>query len=87
MMLLLLLLLFLEAVVARPRPPECGVESALGKALLDSLSHGYMRHRRGPLQRELNAAGRAVPVSSRAFQLRVRAALMDSLCYPGGKKR
>ncbi|KAL1448568.1 hypothetical protein MTO96_044035 [Rhipicephalus appendiculatus] len=71
----------------QPRPqPDCDAQCALRRALLDSLSLGYARHRRGPLQREMEAAA-ARRHDRLSYELLVRAALMDSLCYPGGRKR
>lgn len=71
----------------QPRPAaDCDAQCVLRRALLDSLSQGYARHRRGPLQREMQEAAARRP-DNRAYELRVRAALMDSLCYPGRRKR
>ncbi|KAH6922607.1 hypothetical protein HPB50_017216 [Hyalomma asiaticum] len=70
-----------------PRPQgDCDAQCALRRALLDSLSQGYARHHRGPLQQEMEVAAARRP-GTRAYQLRVRAALMDSLCYPSGNQK
>ncbi|KAH6922424.1 hypothetical protein HPB50_013597 [Hyalomma asiaticum] len=74
-------------ILQKPRPQgDCDAHCALRRALLDSLSQGYARHNRGPLQQEMEVAAARRP-GTRAYQLRVRAALMDSLCYPSGNQK
>ncbi|KAL3190587.1 hypothetical protein MRX96_019690 [Rhipicephalus microplus] len=76
-----------QCVQQRPLPqPDCDAQCMLRRALLDSLSLGYARRRRGPLQQETEATATR-RYDRLSYELRVRAALMDSLCYPGDRKR